>query len=214
MGNFVDLAGKKFGSLQVLRTEGKYKSGQYKWLCKCDCGNEVAVCSSSLVRGLTKSCGCQKGNFCRDANIKHGKSKTRLYGIWTGIKTRCFDRNCDAYIRYGGRGITMCDEWANDFQAFYKWSMDNGYAENLTIDRIDNTQGYSPSNCRWATYKEQGNNTSKNRMLTAFGETHTLTEWAERSGLLFATLRRRVFVYGWDVEKAITTPVRGRVNDS
>lgn len=210
MGSSVDLTGRRFGMLEAVCVSGKYKSGQMKWLCKCDCGNEVSVCGSSLIRGLTKSCGCAKGDMCREANIKHSMIKTRLYRIWSGIKTRCFDVNSHAYGRYGGRGITMCNEWKNDFLSFYEWSIANGYSDNLTIDRIDNEKGYSPSNCRWATYKEQCNNQSSNRYWTAFGETHTVAEWSDIKGIPDQTLRARVLRYGWPVERALTEKVRGR----
>lgn len=112
--------------------------------------------------------------------LKHGQCGTRLYNIFRGMKKRCYNKNCKDFYKYGGRGITVCDEWKDSFQAFYDWSIANGYFDNLTIDRIDNNKGYSPDNCRWVDIKTQSNNTRKNVFLTYNGETMTLAEWGEK----------------------------------
>ena len=139
-----DLTGQRFGRLTVLeRTE-------LKWLCKCDCGNKKIVAGGHLVSGDTKSCGCLR--------IKHGMRNTRLYSIWHGMKERCYNTKHKFYKHYGGRGIKVCEEWKNDFQTFADWALSHGYADNLTIDRIDVNGNYEPSNCQWATNAEQQRN--------------------------------------------------------
>lgn len=132
----------------------------------------------------------------------HGKRKTRLYRIWANIKTRCTNENDPHYERYGGRGITVCDEWKNDFKAFYDWSMSNGYADDLTIDRINNNGNYEPSNCRWVTIKEQNQNERNVVLITYDGETHNVTEWAQILRLGHDTIRQR-YRKGWTPEQCL-----------
>lgn len=134
-------------------------------------------------------------------------SNTRIYRIWKMMKHRCNCTSYDNYKYYGARGIKVCEEWANSFQTFYEWSIANGYTEELTLDRIDVNGNYEPNNCRWATRKEQMNNTRFNHFATLNGCTKSLAEWAEIYGIKPATIRKR-FQRGWSVEKAITTPAR------
>ena len=134
----------------------------------------------------------------------HGKRKTRLYRIWANMKTRCINPNDPHFERYGGRGITICDEWKNDFKAFYDWSMSHGYADNLTIDRIDNNGNYCPSNCRWVTVKVQNQNRRKRNVIsiTYNGETKSATEWARELNLGHDTIRQR-YHKGWTPEQCL-----------
>ena len=123
------------------------------------------------------------------------------------MKRRCNDETNSHYHIYGGKGIKVCEEWEENFEAFYNWAMSNGYVKGLTIDRIDNDKNYCPENCRWATYLEQGNNTSRNHRLTFNNETHTMAEWARIIGINYSVLRSRINDSGWSVEKALTTPL-------
>lgn len=133
----------------------------------------------------------------------HGKSNTRLYRIYKTMKCRCYNKNREEYPNYGGRGIKVCDEWLNDFMVFYNWAMDNGYKEDLTIDRIDNNKGYSPANCRWVDKKIQACNTRRNLKLTYNGVTHLISHWAELLNLDQCLLSHR-YSSGWDIEKMLT----------
>lgn len=164
--------GKKFGKLTVLiECEELKKNSQKVYKCICDCGNICYVRSGNLISGNTKSCGCLVGKF-------HGKRDTKLYSVWSHFKGRCYNLNDHKYSNYGGRGIEVCDEWRNNFQAFYDWSINNGYKEGLTIDRIDVDGDYEPNNCRWVDQKTQQNNRRNNTRLTYNGKTQTISQWA------------------------------------
>lgn len=138
---------------------------------------------------------------------KHGMFGTRIYKIWDGMKYRCTNPNSDAYHNYGGRGITVCDEWIHDFMAFYNWSMSHGYSDDLTLDRINVNGNYCPENCRWADDITQHNNTRTNRYIEYNGETHTMAEWAKIKGMKYVTLNTRINKYHWPIAKALTTPL-------
>lgn len=162
MGNFIDLTGQKFGRLTVIK-RGENIDNHAGWICQCECGNIVNVNGKYLREGKTTSCGCYHNELLRERSLTHGKTHTRLYRIWANIISRCCNSNVDCYEYYGGRGISICDEWKNNFENFYEWSINNGYNEQLTIDRINNDGNYEPSNCRWVTMKEQCKNRRKRR---------------------------------------------------
>ena len=156
-----DMVGQKFGRLFVIKAVAeRTKCGEVKYLCKCDCGNEKIIVGTSIRNGSTKSCGCILSEETAKRAKTHGQSKTRLYRIWHGMLDRCNNHNRHEYMYYGGRGITVCDEWM-EFEPFYKWAMSHGYAYDLTIDRINNDGNYEPNNCRWVTMKEQAKNKRK-----------------------------------------------------
>lgn len=163
MSKINDLTGKKFGRLKVIEYYGSNKNGRALWLCKCDCGKTKSVLGNSLLCGLTLSCGCYNKEKAQKRRTKHSLSYSKLYKVWNGMKTRCYNKNFIYYCNYGGRGITICYEWLNDFEIFYKWAISNGYEEGLTIDRINNDGNYEPNNCRWITRAEQNRNQRKTR---------------------------------------------------
>lgn len=186
MGQFIDLSGRKYGKLTVIKKMG-YKGKKITWLCKCDCGKEKIVLGHCLRDGITKSCGC----LLHEHNKTHGLSNTNLYKIYCGMKSRCYCKTNKKYKSYGGRGITMCDEWLNDFKAFYDWSMVNGYSEKLTIDRIDVDGNYEPSNCRWATLKEQDNNKRLDKLYTYNGKTMSARDWCKEIGFYWSFFNKK-----------------------
>lgn len=166
--------------------------------CACECGNEIIDLLSKIKTGKKISCGC----------TKERNKGTRLYSIWSGMKTRCYNPNATYYSEYGGRGIKMCDEWRNDFLSFKQWALNNGYQDDLTIDRLNNDKNYEPSNCRWATMETQGNNRRTNLIITYNEESHTLSEWSRITGIKVITLWDRLNLLGWTVEKALTEKVK------
>lgn len=171
-----DLTGKRFGRLNVIEYYGISAKKQIYWLCNCDCGSQVYVKTTDLTGNRKKSCGCLQQET-GSSNYKYGCRTNRLYCIWRGMKARCLNINSKSYSEYGERGISICKEWLNDFASFQSWALNNGYAKNLTIDRIDANGNYEPSNCRWANMKTQQNNKRNNRYLVIDGETKTLAEW-------------------------------------
>lgn len=199
---YEDLTGRKYGMLSVKELRGVVKSRRI-WHCICDCGNHKDVREDSLKK-YTRSCGCKIKEKAKEKGkgATHGKSHTRLYGIWGGMKTRCYNPHDTGYKYYGERGITVCNEWLNDFEAFYKWAMQNGYADNLTIDRIDVNGNYEPSNCCWATRREQRIN-QRQKEVTYNNEKHTLLEWADITGIKYDTLLWR-YKHNWSADKILS----------
>lgn len=206
----IDIIGQRFGRLMVVEeTADRTKCGEVKYLCLCDCGNTKIVAGTSLRYGKTKSCGCLSAESTSERARTHGKSKTRIYKIWAGLRDRCSNPNRHEFADYMGRGITVCKEWEDDFQAFYDWSMANGYSEKLTIDRIDNDGPYSPDNCRWTTRKAQSDNTRLTVHITVDGETKNITDWANTIGVARSTISRHV--KSGDAEDYISSRLRGKI---
>ena len=192
--NFIDLSGKRFGKITVLGRIKKENSKRTSFLCQCDCGIKKVSQSEDLRRGKIKSCGCWKAQHIKDVghmNRKHGKTESRLYHIWRGSKERCQNKNSKDYKNYGGRGITICEEWIKDFQSFYEWAMSHGYRDDLTIDRIDVNGNYCPENCRWVDIKTQNQNKTNTVNITIKGKTKCLSEWERILGICRHTIKKR-----------------------
>lgn len=256
------LTGLRFGKLTVMEYAGynvhTNNTIQHKWKCVCDCGNEKEVETRHLLSGHCKSCGCMP-HRPTNPNHKHYLTDTPLYNVWKSMKGRCYVKTNSSYKHYGARGITVCEEWKNDFMNFYNWALANGYDPNgksreYTLDRIDVNGNYEPNNCRFVNMLIQANNkTDTKRHLvngeyltiretsekygvdykrlkglhdkgmeiqeaithqtiignqyTYKGESHNLTEWARIYNIKPITLHARVVRYGWDLEKALTTPI-------
>lgn len=204
MPKIVNLTGETFGRLTVIERlverPGKYLSPF--WICICDCGNKTRVHMQCLRSGVIKSCGCLQKEAVKIANSKHGLCGTPEYSIWRNMKNRCYNSKTQHYDRYGGRGITVCDEWRDSFETFYRDMGDRPSSEH-TLDRKDNDKGYSKENCRWATKQEQGNNKSNNVFYFYDGKARTLRAWCRELNLNFATVYNRIRNLGWSFEKAI-----------
>lgn len=217
MMKFIDLTGQKIGKLTVLKRAPNNKFNQVCWVCTCDCGNTITVIGTRLHNRKTMSCGCLVKEKLRKNNIDRGKakgsSKTRLYRIYKGMKGRIFNPNNKSFPNYGGRGITICDEWLNDYKEFERWAMDNGYQEGLTIDRIDVNGNYCPQNCRWIDRKGQSNNKRNNHQITIDGCTKTLSQWSEISGVHYYTIFDRIS-HGWTAKEAVFTPANTKKIDN
>lgn len=182
------------------------------WKCRCECGNDFVTSGVYLRNGHTKSCGCYIAEKLRESRATHNKTGCRLYHIWQSMKSRCYNQNNKRYKTYGARGIKVCDEWYNSYEAFEKWAFQNGYNENAkrgeyTIERIDTNGDYSPSNCTWLTIQEQANNKTNNVNITVNGITRNITEWASILGTTASTICQRL-KRGWDDVEAVTTPMK------
>lgn len=209
----MDLTGKHFGKLTVIcrGPDRINKSGKsVRWKCICECGVETLVDGRHLKNGHTKSCGCEKQISAQKMGKQqatHNRYPTRLYHIWNGLKMRCQNKNNDRFSAYGGRGITVCAEWAGSFETFRDWALANGYRDDLSIDRINVNGDYCPENCRWVSMKTQCENRSNNNLLKLDGETQPVSVWAERIGvsadLLYSRKRK-----GWTDEQILKTPSR------
>lgn len=208
-----DMVGKTFGFLKVIsRAEDRVSSGRQEtmWLCECKCGNRKEVRGTSLRNGNTVSCGCYRNEASgvrMTKRAKHGFGGTRIYKIWQLMISRCEDEHNRSYKNYGARGITVCDEW-HDVATFAEWAYGNGYADELTIERVDNSCGYSPDNCVWADRIVQNNHTSRNHLITYDGRTQTLAQWSRELDIPYSTLKTRLNRGGWSVERALTTSVK------
>lgn len=211
----VDMIGKKFGRLLVIGLSKERGSrGQLKYICKCDCGQIKHILGESLRSSKCQSCGCLNREITSAKMKTHGGSSSRLYHVWQGIKNRCLNPNSPEYYNYGGRGITICDEWL-DFDNFRVFMLSIGYNSKAakgaqTIERIDVNKGYFPDNCTLIPLKQQPLNMTSNRKIRANNQTKLLTEWARELEVSETTIINRI-KRGWSPEKAVTTPPK-RVN--
>lgn len=211
-----NIIGKKFNRLTVIAfhhkeqsyyNNGKKNGFRYFYLCKCECGNECVVRKNELVNKKIFSCGCYRKEQAYKATFKKEKiTKSRLYRIWSNIKRRCYNPSSEAYCNYGMRGISMCREWISSPLTFYNWAIKSGYKEGLSIDRINNSGNYEPSNCRWVNAKTQSNNRRNNHLITYNGISHTLSEWSEIIGIKQSTIRARL-KRGWSIQRALLTKI-------
>lgn len=199
----LNLIGQKYGRWTVVSLHHRDSRYMAHYDCICDCGKTGIVQLGSLRSGGSRSCGCLKDENAGTYFITHGMTRTRTYKSWAEMKARCYNPRCIRYPRYGGRGIVVCERWLHSFENFLA---DMGERpKGMTIDRIDNNGNYEPNNCRWATYKQQANNSSNARPLTFNGETLCLSDWAKAKGFKAATIRGRLRK-GWTVEQALETP--------
>lgn len=194
MGKVLDLTGQVFGRLTVVSTY--LEDGKGQCVCQCECGTIKVISTNHLRFGGSRSCGCGRGTH----RMKH----TKEYGVWSSMKSRCFNKNNHAYHRYGGRGIYVCEEWM-DFRNFYNDMGDK--PDGMSLDRIDVNECYCKDNCRWATSKEQMNNRRNSIYLCVNGATHTLKEWSIITSVSYFTLNSR-YVRGWSADKIVNTPAR------
>lgn len=195
--------GSMFGRLLVIEP-GKIVGRNRYWICRCDCGNTKEIAYSSLSKGTSKSCGCLNAELSSARRTTHGKSKSSEYGIWLGMHQRCEDVNHHAYKNYGGRGISVCQEW----KGFEKFFADMGPSNGGTLERKDNDKGYSAANCIWDTRKAQANNRRSNIPIEFKNKTQTIQQWSEELGIPYFTLRARLVILNWPVKRALTEPIR------
>lgn len=206
MPAFIDLTGKTFGRLTVVRRVVDPEK-QPKWLCVCVCGHPTIVFGNALRTGATESCGCLQ----REQATTHGQTTSQEFIIWQHIRQRCYNPRHRSYKGYGGRGITVCDRWNGSFEAFFA-DMGPRPSPRHTIERKDNAGPYEPSNCRWATRLEQGENKRNNRRITHDGQTLTLGQWCRLLNMRKSTLMNRLA--RWSVAEALSRPVAHKHNQA
>lgn len=209
MGKFIDLIGKRFERLIVIKQVGEDNSKNYKWLCLCNCGKEKIILGYDLENGHTKSCGCLQKENASIYNIKHGHNKvgkrSKTYQSWVNMIARCTNSSHKQWKDYGGRGIKVCERWLK-FENFLE---DMGEApRGLTIERIKNKKGYFKENCKWATRKEQMRNTRSNRFIPFNNKIQCISDLAKEFGIHVTTFRYRIDKLNWSIEKALLTPVK------
>ena len=181
---------------------GNTKGGAALWLCKCSCGTEKVVIGSDIRHGKSLSCGCKGSRaFVGDINRTHGQTNTRLYTTWQNMHARCNDTEAK---NYGGKGVRVCDEWSR-FEPFFLWAKQSGYRDDLTIERLDNSLGYFPENCSWASYKDQARHRSIVHMVSP---TKSFAQLAEENNVPVSVMHNRISGGKWSIEKAATTPVK------
>lgn len=214
----VDYVGEKFGRLTVVSRLDNYISPSgtksSRWKCVCECGQYVQVLGKHLATGDTVSCGCYRNERRKEVKTTHGGSKDRLYRVWLNMIARCYNPQETGYSNYGGRGITLCSEWKNDYSVFRDWALNHGYDPNAargesTIDRIDVDGNYAPDNCRFTSMREQTNNRRNNRILTYQGEQDSIANWIKRLSLNRAVVYKRIY-NGWSTDDAFERPIGAR----
>lgn len=187
----LDLSGQVFGMLTVLHEDTQNQSKVTKWICRCECGNIKSISTKGLRHDNVQSCGCKK--FKNNGLTTRDSAKDlRLYNIWRSMKKRCYLQTDKDFHNYGERGISVCDEWNENFYSFYLWAKESGYSDNLSIDRIDTNGNYTPDNCRWVTLKTQQRNKRTNILLSHNGETKSLVEWCEDLSVYYPTVKEKV----------------------
>lgn len=210
----VDISGKKFGRLTVVSKVGS-NGHSTLWLCKCECGKMKEVTLSHLRQGCVMSCGCLTKEIASERGYKskigersrkHGDNKTKLYNVWAGMKRRCQNSNTLHYNDYGGRGITVCDEW-QEYIPFKEWAIATGYKEGLSIERKDVNGNYEPNNCYWIPLKMQGKNRRNTIYIQYNDKDYTIEEIAEITGLKRRTIKGR-FERGWSAERIFSEPLK------
>jgi hypothetical protein len=197
----IDLTGQRFGELTVIEEAERGANGRIRWLCKCSCGADTVKYPKNLRLGRATSCGCTGRNEI--FKTTHAQAGTPLYRRWAEMVKRTTNPNGARYADYGGRGITVCPEWRQSFEAFAR-DMGPTFQPGLTLERIDNERGYAPGNVRWATYREQARNTRRNHRVQFRGQNRILVEWCELLGLSYGAVRQRLY-RGWPTERALTT---------
>ncbi len=213
-----NLKGQKFGNLTVIKEHGRDKYKNVLWECLCDCGEKTIVTSGNLVTGHTKSCGCLQKTSTILSNTKHGyarrgKNHSRLYSIWSGMTQRCQNPKSNSYKNYGERGISVCKDWEN-FENFKDWSLQNGYQESLSIDRIDVNGDYCPKNCKWSTRIEQANNKRSTKRYLFNKENLTVAEISSKYNLKYEKTRELINVGRIkDIELTVNSNRFGRCLD-
>lgn len=203
MKKIKDITGEIYGKLTVIgfkERRGYQGSYKYIWECLCDCGNHTLVDRSNLKSKHTLSCGCLKWQ-----EKENSLYKIPEYHVWRSMLSRCNPNACHQITKgYVDKGVDVCEEWKNSFEIFFK-DMGKKPQSNFTIERIDYSLGYTPSNCVWASLKTQANNRSTNKLITYLGKTQTLAQWADATGIKASTINARISKYGWPIETALTT---------
>lgn len=199
----IDLTGKRFGRLTVVRSEGKNSHGSYLWLCECDCGSIKVLNGAELRRGNVSSCGCLNRELARERRITHGCSRTKLYSEWSKMIRRCEGMNAYNHTRYTERGIKVFEPWRKDFVLFSDYVSQLPYfgEPGYSLDRIDNDGDYEPGNVRWADAATQANNRTTNVLIEYNGEIYTMAEWARILDMPYTKLQWRLY-NNWPIEKA------------
>lgn len=204
---FVDITGQKFGRLTVLSVhQSSHPGSRTKWLCQCECGNTTIVTISRLRNGKTKSCGCLRKETCRKNFTIHGSYKLPLHAVWNTMLSRCNNKNSSSYLDYGGRGISVCEEW-HKYELFEAWAFSHGYISGLTIERVNNEKGYNPENCIWISKRQQARNKRNTRYLSFNGVSKSVLDWSDEVGISTSTIYARIRM-GWSIKDALSKPVR------